>query len=56
MRFFSSHTSDGRGWFRIMGYGLSWKNTKKHDLIFSERYGYRKGFRIGKYIIHFLKP
>jgi len=29
-----------RGWFRLFGYGLMWKDTRKHRLLFSERNGY----------------
>lgn len=47
--------SDGFGWLRVFGIGLLWKNTKKHDLIFSEREGYRKYIMIGKYLIRFLR-
>ncbi len=52
MRILSTYFDDGQGWFRVLGVGLSWKNTKKHPLSFSERLGKRKGLRIGKYIIH----
>ncbi len=25
------------GWFRVFGWGLAWKDTRKHSLLFSER-------------------
>lgn len=55
-KFFSKHSIEGMGWFRIKGYGVSWKNVKMHGLSFSERYGYKPGVKIGNYIFHFLKP
>lgn len=45
---------DGRGWFRLFGVGISWKDTKRHRPIFSERQGYRRGMCIGKWRFHFL--
>jgi hypothetical protein len=48
------HVGDGVTWFRIYGYGLSFKNLKKRELIFSERNG--RGKTIGHYHIKFLKP
>jgi len=49
-------TYDGGGWFRIFGKGLSWKDVTKHELLFSERYGYAKRYVIGKWSIKLLKP
>jgi hypothetical protein len=45
----------GIGWFRVFGIGISWKDTRIHPLMFSERYGYCKGLRIGWWMLHFLK-
>jgi hypothetical protein len=36
------------GWIRIFGNGFYWKH-EKHGLMFTERYGYRKVVKIGKY-------
>lgn len=45
------------GWFRIFGFGLALKDTTMHELTFSERYGYAKGIKIGKWYIKYLpKP
>lgn len=44
------------GWFRIFGYGLHWKNTRRHPLLFSERNGYRKHRMIGPWSISALSP
>lgn len=40
--FFSAWVSPDGGWFRVFGYGLSWKNFARYGLTFSERNGYRK--------------
>jgi len=56
MRFFSKYKDDGFWWFRFWGYGLHGKNIKKHGLLFSERNGYTKYFKIGNWIIKILKP
>ena len=45
----------GRWWFRIFGYGIVFKDTKRHKLLFSERYGY-SGFKIGKWFFKILTP
>jgi hypothetical protein len=44
----------GQWWFRVLGVGLSWKDTRIHPLVFSERNGFRKGLRVGLWIFHFL--
>ncbi len=46
----------GLGWFRILGYGIQWKNLTKHPAYFSERNGYRKHYYIGKYSFRFVTP
>ena len=51
MRLFCGHKSDGRWWFRILGYGIAGKDISKHPMLFSERYGYQKTIRIGKWQI-----
>ena len=45
---------DGGFWIRILGYGISVTNKDKHSPLFSERYGYRRVFRIGKWGIKWL--
>jgi len=40
-----------QGYIRFFGYGIRWKNTRHHPLIFSERQGIKKYIRIGKWII-----
>ena len=41
------------GWFRIFGRGLTWKHENR-GLIFSERNGYKKYIKLGKWIIRYL--
>jgi hypothetical protein len=55
-RILSFHITEGAGWFRIFGFGLKWKDSNKYMLLFSERNGYTKIYKIGKYWIGFLKP
>lgn len=56
MKWICGYKKKGLFWFRIFGYGLQGKDTHTHALLFSERYGYRKGFYIGRWIFHFLTP
>lgn len=42
------------GWFRIFGYGIAWKNLSKHSYLFSERYGYKKTYRLFNWSFKFL--
>lgn len=43
-----------RFWFRVLGVGISGKDASTYGLLFSERYGYRKGVCIGNWVFHFL--
>lgn len=52
---FSINKDHSLFWFRIFGYGLSFKNTEKHPLLFSERNGHTKTIRIRNWSIKFLK-
>lgn len=51
----SIDVTKGSAWVRLFGYGLSIKDTTQHEPLFSERYGYTKHYRIGKYSITILK-
>lgn len=51
---FCYYKTNGLFWFRILGYGLSFKDITIRDLMFSERYGYSKFLLIERWIIHFL--
>lgn len=43
-------------WFRIFGYGLVIKNTNVYPLLFSERMGLKKTYKIKNWSISKLKP
>lgn len=48
---FSLYSNNGFKWFRLFGKGLVFKDINKHNLLFSERYGYKKYFKINKWLI-----
>lgn len=50
------HCYDGGFWFRVLGFGISVRNKAKHPPLFSERNGYRKVLRIGKWGVEWLRP
>lgn len=52
---FSIYYHKRLGWFRLFGKGLKWKDITVHPLIFSERNGYVKYLKIGKWSIGLLK-
>jgi hypothetical protein len=54
MKIFSGFKSKSIFWFRIFGYGLCFKNTRIYPLLFSERNGYVKVLKIGKWNVRFL--
>lgn len=41
----------GVGWFRILGYGLYYKDIRIHPKSFSERTGFRKTIQLGTILI-----
>lgn len=53
-RFWSFYYHNKFGWCRLFGKGLKWKDISIHGLTFSERGGYSKGLRIGKWLISYL--
>ena len=55
-RLFCGSFRPGMGWFRIFGIGVSWKDTTRHELIFSERYGHTRPLRVGAWRIGWLAP
>lgn len=57
-RMVSWHRYDGGFWLRIgnLGRGFAISDKIKHLPLFSERYGYRKVYRIGKWAFEILKP
>ena len=58
MKYVQCYTEERSGWFRIFGFGLSFRNIKKsgYELTFSQRHGYTKYVKIFGYVITFLKP
>jgi hypothetical protein len=48
-----SATGPPMGWFRIFGYGIRFKHISR-GLMFSERNGYRRFYKIGNYYFGFL--
>lgn len=47
---------DGEFWIRFFGYGFRIIDKNKNPPLFSERNGYRKVYRLGKFGLEFLKP
>lgn len=41
-------------WIRIFGYGIGIKDVNKYPLTFSQRNGYYKHIKIGKWIVYAL--
>jgi len=39
----------GQGWIRISKLGFAWKDITVHQLLFSERNGYTKTLKVGRY-------
>lgn len=50
-RLFAASLGPGRGWFRILGIGLHWKDTTRHAPLFSERMGITGRCRIRRWMI-----
>ena len=51
------HIEKTFGWIRLFGRGISWKNEYEIALSFTEWYGYKKYWRLGKWIVTYLhKP
>lgn len=58
MKIFNSYSFSvypKHGCVRIGNYVLSWRNQNKFPLLFSERNGYTKYFKLGNWIIKFKK-
>ena len=56
MKIIQLQTYNGGFWFRLFGYGFSVVNRHKHAALFSERLGYIKVLRLGRYSIKSLLP
>lgn len=48
-------TVPGSGYVRLAGRGIAWKDTRYWPLLFSERQGHRKHWRLGHWSIATLK-
>lgn len=44
----------GFGWVRVFGRGVTWKDTRRYPLLFSERRGYTKVLRLGPWVLWLL--
>ena len=57
MKYIEYYTDERLGWFKIFGFGLSFRNIKKsaYELTFSQKHGYTKYVKIFGYVITFLK-
>jgi hypothetical protein len=42
------------GWVRLLGRGVAWKDTTRHALLFSERYGHTRTLRVGRWSFKWL--
>jgi hypothetical protein len=47
----SNSKERGLGWMRLFGLIITWRDLKKNKLTFSQRYGYKKYIKIGKWVI-----
>jgi len=50
----SHYFGDGICWIRFLGRGVAIKDKIKHPPLFSERYGYKKVLRVGKWGVELL--
>lgn len=55
-RAISWYVKGGAGWFRLFGYGIYWRDTRRYKILFSERKGYSKVLRVGNFLVRFLTP
>jgi hypothetical protein len=48
------HRYDGGFWFRVFGRGFAAVDKRRHPPLFSERHGYKKVLRIGRWGVEWL--
>ena len=53
-KYFTACEYKGAGWVRLFGYGIAWKDVSTHPMLFSERNGYVKTLRIGRWSFRLL--
>jgi hypothetical protein len=56
LKLFYGMIEQGMGFFRLCGFGLHWKDTRTHRLLFSERNNLGRALRIGAYRFKLLTP
>jgi len=54
MKWLWGYLEKGRWWFRIFGYGISWKDLRIYRMDFSERIG-KRGLKVGNWMFRILK-
>ena len=55
-RWFSTYSMPGGGWFRLFGAGIGWKDTRRIQLSFSERNGYKRHMMVGAWSFAVMWP
>ncbi len=48
------HIGDKHFWIRLFGRGVSIRNIQRLPLLFSERYGYKEYWKLGKWVLIYL--
>lgn len=53
---FCGHRCRGLWWFRVLGRGLAWKDTRRHPLLFSQRMGLDgwKSLHVGHWFVRYV--
>jgi hypothetical protein len=55
-RAISWYVNDGAGGFRLFGFGIYWRDLRRSKILFSERRGYSRVFKVGNFVVKFLTP
>ncbi len=54
-RFLKCFIDAAGGWFRLMGVGVAWQDTKRQPLSFSKRNGYQRHIMLGRWSVSVLR-
>jgi hypothetical protein len=54
--FFSSHRAKGRWWFRVYGWGVRYKDARRHLPNYDERIKTVRNLKIGPHWFKLLRP
>lgn len=54
MRVVTHYHCPGLFWIRVFGRGFVVKDLRQHPLLFSERYHYRRYWRVGHWMVRWL--